>query len=124
MPQIYRWARSTHDTRIAIVGFFLQYPLYGNTSSNFVQYVAIRHHDGTSSRITDCATWRRTLDAGRYRYVVVTTKGFPFPSTQTPAEVTWTRSDPTAALLIHEDAGGGGAWLYRISGRLDPDGCG
>lgn len=123
LPQIYRWARDTDNTRIAIVGFFLQYPLYGKDSSNFVQYIAIRHENGTSEPIPNCVTWRRVLNSGDYRYVVVSTKGFPFPSQQTPSETIWTRSDPKARLLIHETNASGQAWLYRIDGRLDPARC-
>jgi hypothetical protein len=123
LPQIYTWARDTHDTRIAIVGFFVQYPLYGKDSSNFVQYIALRHKDRTSSPITDCATWRRVLNEGRYRYVVASTRGFPYPGRQIPREALWTRSDPAARLLIHDAHSGRQAWLYRIDGRLDPARC-
>jgi hypothetical protein len=121
MPRIYRWARGVHDTRIAIVGFQqVQYPLYGKDSSNFVQYIALRHKDGTSTAITDCATWRRVLNEGRYSYVVTTTPDFPYPSAQVlPPEERWTRSDPAAHLVIHEKK----AWLFRIDGLLDPARC-
>jgi hypothetical protein len=123
LPRIYAWAQSTRDSRIAIVGFFLQYPLYGPDSSNFVQYLAVRHKDETSTPIPDCRTWRRRLDAGHYRYVVLTTTGFPFPSNRVPVEQTWTGSDRAAHLLIHEIQSFGQAWLYRIDGRMNPDRC-
>ena len=64
---LFRWAQSTRDTRIAIVGFSMQYPLYGNGSSNFVEYLATRHSDRTSTPIKDCRTWRRAVNRGRFR---------------------------------------------------------
>jgi hypothetical protein len=123
MPQIFRWARDTHHARIAIVGFFVQYPLYGSDLSNHVQYVAHRGRDHRSSRIADCVAWRQAINDGRYDYVVATNPGFPFPSKQPALEVNWTRSDPAASLLISESINGAHAWLFRIDGRLDPSGC-
>ena len=101
LPEIYRWARDIQDSRIVIVGTFLQYPLYGTDSSNFVQYIAVRGEGGTSNAVTDCATWRRALNEGDYRYVMITTSAFPFPSAKIPGEQVWTGTDPTARLLIH-----------------------
>jgi len=118
-----RWARNVHDARIGIVGFFLQYPLYGADLSNYVQYIAKRDADGTSSRITDCRAWRRAIDEGHYDYVVATTPGYPFATKQPALEATWTRSDPAATELLEVSAGRGKAWLFRINGRLDAAGC-
>jgi hypothetical protein len=122
-PAISRWARNVHDTRIAIVGLKIQYPLYGKDSSNFVQYIAVRHSDGASTPIPDCATWRRVLNRGRYKFVVVTTPDYPLPSKGTPVEESWMRSDPGARLLIHKPGRDAAAWLYQIVDRLDPAGC-
>jgi hypothetical protein len=125
LPEIYRWARDIQHSRIAIVGTFLQYPLYGTDSSNFVQYIAVRGEGGTSTAVTDCATWRRALNEGDYRYVMITTSGFPFPNAKIPGEQVWTGTDPADRLLIHETyVPGTQAWLYRIDGRLDPARCG
>ncbi|HEY5171075.1 MAG TPA: hypothetical protein VIK54_05040, partial [Acidimicrobiia bacterium] len=118
-----RWAREVHHARIAIAGFFLQYPLYGSDLSNHVQYVARRGPHGVSSRITDCGSWRRAVNDGRYDFVVATTPGFPFATKQPPLEEMWTRSDPAAHLLLHESSGGAQAWLFRIDGKLDPSSC-
>ncbi|HYL52900.1 MAG TPA: hypothetical protein VEZ15_13080 [Acidimicrobiia bacterium] len=118
-----QWARHVHDARIGIVGFFLQYPLYGADLSNYVQYIAKRDADGTSSRITDCIAWRSAIDEGRYDYVVATTPGYPFATKQPALEATWTRSDPAATQLLQVSAGGGKAWLFRINGQLDAAHC-
>jgi len=123
MPQTFRWARDVHDARIAFVGFIAQYPLYGNDLSNYVQYVAHRAADRTSSRIADCTAWRRAINDGRYTYVVATTPGFPFPSKQPALEAGWTRSDPAAHVVLEESNLGAHAWLFKINGKLDPTGC-
>lgn len=118
-----RWARDVHHARIALVGFFLQYPLYGSDLSNHVQYVARRGSHGASSRIIDCEAWRRAVNDGRYDYVVASTPGFPFATKQPPLEAMWTRSDQAATLVLHESSGRAEAWLFRIHGKLDPPSC-
>ncbi len=129
MPRILRWARDTKDARIAIVGFFAQYPLYGNDLSNYVQYVAHRAPDRHSARITTCPAWRRAINDGDYGYVIVTNPGFPFPSRQPALEADWTRSDPAAHLmfedsnLIEQANVRTHAWLFKINGKLNPAGC-
>jgi hypothetical protein len=119
---IFRWARDVHDTRIAIVGLLRQYPLDGKDSSNFVQYLAVRHKDRTSTPIPDCATWRTVINEGRYKFLVIAPYGYPLRGSGTPVQQLWTRSDPSARLLIDEH-GATRAWLYQIVGRLDPAGC-
>jgi hypothetical protein len=129
MTTIYRWARGVRDARIAIVGTFLQYPLAGKDSSNYVQYVAQRHSNGASTPITRCDEWRRTLNRGKYDYVVVTTNLFPFPSKLAAPQAAWTAQDPSASLVLQQtlpyrpEVGKAQAWLYKINGRLDPGAC-
>ena len=118
-----RWAQDIHDARIGIVGLSLQYPLYGRSLSNYVQYVATRTSDGVSSRITDCRTWRRAINDGRYNYVVAASPGYPFATNKPALEAVWTRSDPAATELLQVSRGGAKAWLFRIGGRLDADRC-
>jgi hypothetical protein len=112
-----------HDQRIAIVGFFTQYPLVGADLSNYVQYVAHRSGDKRSSRILDCADWRRAINDGRYDYVIATNPGFPFPTKAPALEVGWTGSDPAAKLIDNETINGARAWLFEINGKLHPDSC-
>jgi hypothetical protein len=115
MPRIFRWARDTHDERIAVFGAysFLQYPLYGEDLSNFVQYVGTREPHGEFTAIRGCAAWRRALNAGHYSYVV--TGNVPGSSPDV-----WTETDPHATLLLRER---GQYALFRLHGRLDPTGC-
>ena len=71
-PPLAPWARDVKDQRIAIVGPYaiLQYPLYGKNLSNYVQYVGKKGPHGAFDPIRECAAWRRSLNAGRYSYVV------------------------------------------------------
>lgn len=117
LPNIYRWARDKSNLRIAIVGTPLQYPLYGTDLSNHVQYLGLRKDHGTYVPIQDCATWRRTLNEGRYQYVV--TAANVLFADYTPTEERWTRSDPAATLLARDRA----TSLFRLDGMLDPAGC-
>ena len=110
-------------SRVAIVGLNNSYLLYGANSSNDVQYVAIRHADGTSAPITTCTTWRRWIDEGHYRYVVVATPGYPLRTTQATPQVEW--SESAASQLVEHDVNENGAevWLFRVRSSLDPSRC-
>jgi hypothetical protein len=124
MEALWNWAQHVHGKRIAIVNFFVQYPLYGNHLSNYVQYVARRSSDGKSSDIGSCTAWRQALNDGRYDYVIVTNPDYPFPSKAVPAEVAWTQSDAATNLLLQKsDSSGTHVWLFEIDGKLDPRGC-
>ena len=128
MTNIFRWASDVSDARIGIVGTFLQYPLDGKDSSNYVQYLANRHADGRSTPIATCQEWRRALNAGHFDYVVVTTNGFPFASTSPAPQLAWTETDPAVSLVTQDvvPAPGGSdakAWLFKIHGELDPHAC-
>jgi hypothetical protein len=116
LPATYRWARSVHDERIAVVGTPLQYPLYGEDLSNHVQYVGRRGRHGSFFPINTCRAWRRALTAGRYDYVVIAANPVTF---RRRIEATWTESDPGAALELRD----GDATVFRIDAPLDPDGC-
>lgn len=124
LPEIYRRAAHIRDSRIAIAGTVLQYPLFGRDSSNDVRYIVVHEQAGTSTALSDCATWRRTLNDGDYRYALITNFQFPFPNAKIPLEQVWTHTDPAARLLVHDTRlPGTQAWLYRIDGQLDPAGC-
>jgi hypothetical protein len=122
--EIAPWARELENTRIAIVGQVLGYPLYGRDLSNHVQYVARKGAHGAFLRIRSCREWRNALNEGRYRYLVVDTTvnlllaahGF----SQARPEVEWTGSDPAARRL---PVASGHERVFRIDGRLDPRGC-
>lgn len=67
------WAftRGLHDARIALVGFPLQYPLYGDRLDNRVQYVAQAGPRHAYDDVDSCRAWGAALAEGGYDYVVV-----------------------------------------------------
>jgi hypothetical protein len=121
MVEVARWARDTENARIGIVGFFIQYPLYGQDLSNRVNYVARRGPHGAFTRIESCREWRKALNAGRYQYVVTTPFNYPGSlAPEPPEETRWTATDPAAELLRRDRAV---VSLFRLNGPLDPAGC-
>jgi hypothetical protein len=121
MPSIARWARDVDHSRIAIVNFFIQYPLAGLNGTNRVDYVARHGAYGTFTPFRTCAAWRRALNDGHYRYVV--TSPFNYPgnvSLTAPPEEIWTRSDPSVTPLLRDNKV---VALFRIDGPLDPGAC-
>jgi hypothetical protein len=120
-----RWARQIHDARIAVVGTVLQYPLYGTDITNRVQYVAKRGPDHDSAPFTDCAGWRRALNSGRYDYVVVASKNFPFPfgANRRVAEAEWTRDPAVRVVTTTSLHNGARIIVFALDGPLDPSSC-
>jgi hypothetical protein len=114
---IYAWARDVRDARIAIVGNTFQYPLYGKDLSNHVQYVGRAGPDGSFDAPERCDEWRRTVNEGRYDYVVVAPAPVFMPVP--PKEMAWTEQDPAASVVMRDQ----GAVLFRLDGELDPDAC-
>jgi hypothetical protein len=121
LEAVYNWARDVRDERIATVGFFLSYPLYGIDLSNRVEYVADHGPHGAFTRIRSCRRWREALNSGGYRYVVTTPFNYPGNLTpDPPEEAGWTTSDPASRVVLREH---GVVSLFRLDGRLDPGGC-
>ena len=122
MPRVARWASDAEDARIGIVGFFVQYPLYGADLSNRVEYVARHGPHGAFTTFRSCRAWRKALNDGGYDYVVTTPFNYPGNLRKDqPAEAGWTGSDPAARLLLRDR---GLVSLYKLDGPLDPDACG
>jgi hypothetical protein len=106
-------SRGLHGTRIALAGFYQQYPLYGSDLSNRVQYVGHHGSHGTFLDIASCTEWRRAVSTGRYRYVV-TGRSFDNDVGE-PEAAGWTRSAPGVTELVHD----GRASLFRIDRPQD-----
>jgi hypothetical protein len=113
---VYRWARSVRHARVALAGFVLHYPLYGPDLSNRVVYLGASQPHGGMVRYGTCRSWRQALRAGHYAYVVTS----PLPlETDEPPEAGWTRSDPGATELLHQE----GFSVVRLQKPPDPDSC-
>ncbi|HEX8741541.1 MAG TPA: hypothetical protein VF712_00260 [Thermoleophilaceae bacterium] len=116
----FRWARGVHDARIGIVGFFLQYPLYGGDLSNRVQYVGVDGGDGEFRSVASCAEWRERLAAGDYDYVVTAPFNYPWgASSAYPREARWTETDPAARRIDRA----GPLAIFELTGDPDPATC-
>jgi hypothetical protein len=123
-----------HDSRIGVVGGrpgFKQYIFYGDDLSNHVQYIA-RHgphgaylpiaseaaqNDRARNWRQECEEWRRAVNDGDYRYLVIG----PDQRTQSrlPIEAVWTATDPAASKLESQDD----VFVFRLAGSLDPAAC-
>lgn len=115
LGQIYRWAQGVKDQRIALYGTVLQYPLYGARDSNYVGYLGNRVPNGGFRPIASCETWRATINAGAYQWLVVV---LPGPTPAVP--ISWSEGDPALRLFAHPEAG---AFVYKVHRKLDPAAC-
>jgi hypothetical protein len=120
--------RSVHHARVGVVGTFggfFSYPLWGPDDSNRVHYIGARGLHGSFTAIATCREWRRALNAGRYQYVLTTPARDPWhPKHLTPSpESGWTGSDRAAHLVLSRRSRGQLIAVYRIRGRMHPDGC-
>lgn len=125
LPAIFNWARAIHHARIGIVAFTQEYPLYGVDDSNYVQYIGRATPHAGFEPIGDCRTWRQAVNRGHYEWLVIT----PVSLTNVKApELAWTLGAPAVRPVIKERVSNvrpdDPAVLFRVSGRLDPAGCG
>jgi hypothetical protein len=124
------WAlfRVIRDARVGVVGTFggfFSYPYFGLDVSNPVQYVGARGPHGSFTPIATCQAWRRTVNAGHFRYVVTTPARNPWhpkPLHASP-EAAWTASDPAARRIYSRRAFGRQIAVFAIDGPLSPNGC-
>ena len=115
------WGRKASHDRIGVVGrasAFGQYFFYGTDLTNHVQYLGRELNHGTFRPIDNCALWRRTINQGRYDYIVTTPRLGQIETTA-PPENLWTSRDKNVRTVILS----GPAAVYRITGRLDPSTC-
>jgi Dolichyl-phosphate-mannose-protein mannosyltransferase len=122
------WASEQRHARVALAGFFVQYPFYGRDLSNHVQVVGRSGAHGAYFPIRSCTEWRRALAAGRYRYVITAPPAVQMygaaalrrvRSTE-PPEAAWTRSLPGSVTLMRSL---GGVSLFRLGPTVDGRGC-
>jgi hypothetical protein len=125
LQPINAWAQHVHRARIAIDGFFVQYPLYGADLSNRVQYLGARRPHGGFAELPTCRAWWTAIERGRYRYVALgssTTSTASLEDAGRPALVaSWMAGDAGARPVLHQD----GLWLFEVHPELGrPARCG
>jgi hypothetical protein len=125
-PQVFAWAQGLHHSRIGVIGIFVQYPLTGTDSSNYVQYIGAPAPHAGFGPVTSCLQWRALVGRGRYRYVVIAPRNFPL-SVATAPEAAWTAASPRAHLVLREHPAGFPpsefVTVFRIDGPLGRRGC-
>ncbi len=114
LGSLYRWAQRVAHSRIALYGTVQQYPLYGARDTNRVDYLGTHTADGGFAPITSCVRWRSAVNAGAYRYLVLT----PAPTPTVP--VSWTQGDPSARLVLSP---GPTEYVFELTGKLKASGC-
>ena len=113
------WAQPLTGARIAIAGFDRQYPLYGPSFENHVQYVGVVGEHGAFSVVPTCRAWRQELRRGRYDYVMVSHELTLEYGEREPPEAGWTESDPVAERIPT----GGRSKVFRLQRAPSPEGC-
>jgi hypothetical protein len=119
------WAKSTSDLRIAVAGTsgaYGQYGFYGDDLDNYVQYVGRDLPQADFRAIETCRAFREAVNDGDYDFLVTTPMlDLNDPATATPSpEGGWVNEDPAVERIRHA----GRTSVFRITGDLDPDGCG
>jgi hypothetical protein len=123
-----------HDTNIGVVGArpgFRQYIFYGDDLSNHVQYIArhgprgaflpmaseLAQNDREPHYVQECEEWRRAVNDGHYRYLVIG----PDQRTQArlPIEAVWTATDPGTEKIDSQDD----VFIFSVNRELNPAGC-
>jgi hypothetical protein len=103
--------RDVHNEKVALFGTEHFYPIFGVDLSN---QVSRKQGPTDGSRIERCRDWRRLIDSGGYRFVVVAHEPFALA----PEDV-WIEADPAASAVLHS----GDTTVYRVNGAFDPNGC-
>lgn len=98
---LYAALRGVHGQHIGVVGFPMQYPFYGPTLANKVDYIGQSgpHHSFEDYR--SCDEWRQALANDRIDYVVV----LPFNGQPPPPAMQWMTGDPGAVLVAQNPFG-------------------
>jgi hypothetical protein len=124
----YTFAHDQSGKRIGIAGsgeiFFGQYGFYGRNLDNYVQYIGVEGPQGEYRLPTSCRQFRRLINEGDYDYLIISRY------TQDAADspywypiYAWVKTDPALEQLIEDDVTPQTAFVFRVDGELDPDGC-
>lgn len=114
---IYRVLAHVSDARVAVTGFFENYPLYGVNLTNRIELPAARMGSARFAPYSTCRSWLIALERGRYDYVVTASQSV----TESPA-AGWTRRYPGARQILASRPGTtrqGTPWRWELF-RLTP----
>ena len=134
LPQVSAYFTHVENARIAAAGPFsyLQYSLYGNALSNYVQFMGVRGPDASYEPFSSCEQWRQAVTDGRYSYVYITTALVHTRAeviSEAPPELKWTKGKNTKFVLGGISYAGEpfnsyfGYFLYRVSPGFSTSGC-
>jgi hypothetical protein len=124
---IYRWANTVHHAKVGVSGLILNYPLFGDDLTNQVVFVGVRTSHDYYSTPSNCAAWRKAVDAGPFHYVVVSGPVTPSNAPNGSAD-RWTKTDRSAHVVATAIAitinGYVRTDVFALRGRLHPGQCG
>jgi hypothetical protein len=124
-----------NDTRVGVIGQFayLQYPFYGKTISNYVQYLGVPGPSGSYSAFSSCREWREAVAGGHYSYILITTNVVGTRSALATAslpEMRWMGSGRAARVIaqgVQRSApplvGYFGYTLYKLGPHFSAESC-
>ena len=134
LPGVSQYFAHVDNARIAAAGplSYLQYPLYGDSLSNYVQFMGVRGPDGAYLPFSSCAQWRQAVIDGRYSYVSITTALVAKKTeviSEAPPEWRWTKGKGTTLILQGATRAGSpfhgyvGYVLYRVDPGFSASSC-
>ncbi|MGA1213909.1 MAG: hypothetical protein ACO3ZZ_09320, partial [Solirubrobacterales bacterium] len=94
------------------------YPFRGPELDRRVAYPGLRSASGGLVPAPDCRTFKQVLNGGDFRYLVLSLDR-QGTNRSYPREVRWLAGDPAARSIFREPP----AAVFRLEGKLDPDGC-
>jgi hypothetical protein len=128
----YTWPKTHSNVRIGILGQFtyLQYPLYGTTDSNFVQYLGVPGPHGSYLMFHSCTEWRQTIVDGKYSYILIESNVFGTKSELSagvPPEMRWMAAGRDSKIVLGAVSPAFNGYakyaLYQVGPHFSPKGC-
>jgi hypothetical protein len=105
------WAAGVHDSKIAVVGFPLQYPLTGLDLSNRVEYLGRRGRHGAFTSLRTCREFLAAGHGRSYDYLVAGSQKWGL---EPAPEIGWAGADRSLRPIAHSDSGD--AVVFSVDG--------
>ncbi|MFZ9668888.1 MAG: hypothetical protein ACO3CR_03440 [Solirubrobacterales bacterium] len=117
LDRAFAWADSAGPGPIASTAT-RSYPFRGDDLSRRVDFPGVRTASGGLIEAGDCRAFRRLVNLGRYRYLVLSLDREGV-ARDYPEELTWVSGDPAARPIFRQPP----TAVFELEGPLDPDGC-